>query len=348
MLKHPESLALSANDANTDEKRRKLLRAAGAAAVAAPLLSIGRKSWSAPPLKKLTFAWNQGAFCLTPIVVAKDAGIFEKNGLDVSFINYSGSTDQLLQAISTGKADAAVGMIHRWLKPLEAGFDVKIVGSVHGGCVRMVGVKQAGAVSLASLKGKTIGVSDLGSPGKHFFAILMLKHGIDPDRDVTWRQYPADLLGIAASKGEIQAIADGDPNLFLLEKEKPGFYTELASNLSDEYAHKVCCVIGARGSLVRDDRPAAAGLARSFVQAADFTRENPNEAAKIFAKYTPKFNVADLQQLYSTLTYDHHPTNVDLQQEIAYYADDFKRLGVLKKTTDSQRFAAAVYTNVLG
>jgi NitT/TauT family transport system substrate-binding protein len=344
MKKIQDSLAPTA----ADDKRRRLLRAAGAAALAAPLITLGRKSWSAQPLKPLTFAWNQGAFCLTPIVVAKDAGFFEKNGLDVNFINYSGSTDQLLQAISTGKADAGVGMIHRWLKPLETGFDVKIVSSVHGGCVRLVGVKNAGAVSLASLKGKTVGVSDLGSPGKHFFAILLQQHGIDPDRDVTWRQYPADLLGIAADKGEIQAIADGDPNLFLLEKEKPCYYTHLASNLSDQYAHKVCCVIGVRGSLVRDDRPTAAALARSLIQATDYTRENPNESARIFAKYTPKFKVEDLQALYSTLTYDHHPTSVDLQQEIAFYADDFKRLGVLKQSTDSQRFASAVYTNVLG
>ena len=28
---------------------------------------------------------------------------------------------------------------------------------------------------------------------------------------MTWRQYPADLLDIAVNKGEIQAIADGDP-----------------------------------------------------------------------------------------------------------------------------------------
>ncbi|MDI9653717.1 hypothetical protein QM306_35760, partial [Burkholderia cenocepacia] len=63
------------------------------------------------------------------------------------------------------------------------------------------------------------------------------------------------------------AIADGDPNLYLLEKRSNGAYTELATNLSGEYARKVCCVIGARGDLVRNDRPSAAALARSIVQA---------------------------------------------------------------------------------
>jgi NitT/TauT family transport system substrate-binding protein len=152
--------------------------------------------------------------------------------LQVDLINYSGSTDQLLESIATGKADAAVGMIHRWLKPLEAGFDVKIIGSSHGGCVRLVGAKAAGVTNLQALKGKTVGVSDLAAPGKHFFTILLAKNGIDPDRDITWRQYPADLLGVAVDKGEIQAIADGDPNLYLLEKRTNGAYVELATNLT--------------------------------------------------------------------------------------------------------------------
>lgn len=99
-------------------RRRGVLRLAGSAALAAPALILGRQAWSAP--RKLTFAWNQNSFCLTPIVVAQERGFFEKNGLQVDLINYSGSTDQLLESIATGKADAAVGMIHRWLKPLEA------------------------------------------------------------------------------------------------------------------------------------------------------------------------------------------------------------------------------------
>ncbi|GAA0799500.1 ABC transporter substrate-binding protein [Cupriavidus gilardii] len=336
----------SPSDATPTARRRDVLRLAGAAAIAAPALMLGRRAWCAP--RKLTFAWNQNSFCLTPIVVAQEKGFFEKNGLQVDLINYSGSTDQLLESIATGKADAAVGMIHRWLKPLEAGFDVKIIGSSHGGCVRLVGAKAAGVTSLQALKGKTVGVSDLAAPGKHFFTILLAKNGIDPDKDVTWRQYPADLLGVAVDKGEIQAIADGDPNLYLLEKRTNGAYVELATNLTGEYARKVCCVVGARGELVRNDRPTASALARAIVQATDFVHENPNEAAKVFAKYSPKISLDDLRKLYATLTYTHHPTGVDLRDEIAFYADDFRKIGVIKKTTDPQRLAQHVYANVLG
>ena len=325
--------------------RRGVLRAGGAAAAVAASGLIATRAWSQQ--RKLSFAWNASAFCLSPVVVAQERGFFEKNGLQVDLVNYTGSTDQLLESLATAKADAAVGMIHRWLKPLESGFDVKIVGSSHGGCVRLVGVKEAGVTDLQKLKGKTIGVSDIASPGKNFFSILLKKNGIDADRDVTWRQYPADLLDIAVNKGEIQAIADGDPTLYLIEKRNKGRYLELASNLSGEYKDKVCCIVGARGELVRQEKPVVAALVRSIVQASDFVAENPNETARLFAKYSPKVPVEDLQALLGTLTHGHHPVGKKLRDEVEFYARDFRSVGVLKASTDPARLANHVAVDVL-
>jgi NitT/TauT family transport system substrate-binding protein len=325
--------------------RRRVLRAGGAVAVIASSGLLASRAWSQP--RKLSFAWNATAFCLSPVVVAQERGFFEKNGLQVDLVNYTGSTDQLLESLATAKADAAVGMIHRWLKPLESGFDVKIVGSSHGGCVRLVGVKEAGITDLQKLKGKTIGVSDIASPGKNFFSILLKKNGIDADKDVTWRQYPADLLDIAVNKGEIQAIADGDPTLYLIEKRNKDRYVQLASNLSGEYKDKVCCIVGARGELVRKEKPVVAALVRAIVQASDFVAENPNESAKLFAKYSPKVPVEDLQALLGTLTHGHHPTGKSLRDEVEFYARDFRSVGVLKQNTDPARLANHVSVDVL-
>src|ERR1700733_1344227 len=117
-------------------------------------------------LKKISFAWNAGAPCLLAVTVAKDKGIFAKHGLDVELVNYSGSTDQLLETLATGKADAAVGMALRWLKPLEQGFDVKIVAGLHGGCLRLLVPAGSSIKELKDLKGKSIATSDTNSPDK--------------------------------------------------------------------------------------------------------------------------------------------------------------------------------------
>jgi len=331
-----------------DLSRRDLLRAGGLAAAAAPLAALGTKVWAqgAPtqpvPIK---LAWNATAICLSPIPVAVTQGIFQKHNLDVELINFADSTDQLLEAIATGKADAGIGMVHRWLKALEQGFDVKLTASSHGGCSRLVGSQAAGVTNLESLRGRTVGVSDLASPGKNFFAIYLTKHGIDPEREITWRQYPANLLGLAVQKGEIQAIADGDPNLYLLQKTQPDL-VEIATNLSGEYREKVCCVLGIRGNLIEEDKPTAAALSRAILEASDWVVQHPEATAEICTSMSTA-SAADLAAVLHTLTHGHHPAGLELRREIQAYAEDLKLVNVLRSSTDPALFAEAVTVDVL-
>jgi NitT/TauT family transport system substrate-binding protein len=335
--------------ARIDLSRRDLLRAGGLAAAAAPMAALGTRVWAqtdspAQPVP-VKLAWNATAICLSPIPVAVTQGIFQKHNLDVELINFAGSTDQLLEAIATGKADAGIGMVHRWLKALEQGFDVKLTASSHGGCSRLVGSQAAGVTTLESLRGKTVGVSDLASPGKNFFAIYLTKHGIDPEQEITWRQYPANLLGLAVQKGEIQAIADGDPNLYLLQKTQPDL-VEIATNLSGEYREKVCCVLGIRGSLIQDDRPTAAALSRAILEASDWVVQHPEATAEICTSMSTA-SAADLAAVLHTLTHGHHPAGLELRAEIKAYAEDLKLVNVLRSSTDPALFAEAVTEDVL-
>ncbi|MGL4960983.1 MAG: ABC transporter substrate-binding protein [Inquilinus sp.] len=335
--------------ARIDLSRRDLLRAGGLAAAAAPVAALGTKVWAqtdapAQPVP-VKLAWNATAICLSPIPVAVTQGIFQKHNLDVELINFAGSTDQLLEAIATGKADAGIGMVHRWLKALEQGFDVKLTASSHGGCSRLVGSQAAGVTTLESLRGRTVGVSDLASPGKNFFAIYLTKHGIDPEQEITWRQYPANLLGLAVQKGEIQAIADGDPNLYLLQKTQPDL-VEIATNLSGEYREKVCCVLGIRGSLIQDDRPTAAALSRAILEASDWVVQHPEATAEICTSMSTA-SAADLAAVLHTLTHGHHPAGLELRNEIKAYAEDLKLVKVLRSSTDPTLFAETVTEDVL-
>lgn len=329
--------------------RRTLLRTAAAAGMAAPLGIFGSRVLANPAsaaLKPLKLAWNTGAVCGAPVAVAKHNGFFEKHGLDVEFVNYAGTTEQLLEAIATGKADVGHGMALRWLKPLEQGFDVKITAGVHGGCMRLLAAKGGGIADLAGLKGKTIAVADLSSPAKHFFSILLSKQGIDPSRDVEWRVFPGDLLGVAVDKGEAQAVAHWDPVTYQFLKS--GNLVEVATNLSGEYRNRVCCVIGVRGSLLREDKAAAAALTRAIFEAQDFTAHNPVEAAKAYQQYSPKSSLEDLAAQLSSQTHAHHPVGVDIKREIALYAEELKGVQVFKPTTDTAKFADRVYADVLG
>jgi NitT/TauT family transport system substrate-binding protein len=236
-------------------------------------------------------------------------------------------------------------MILRWLKPLEQGFDVRLVAGTHGGCARLVGSKRAGVTDLKSLRGKTVAVSDVSGASRNAFTILLDKNGIDPERDVTWRPFPAPLLGLAIQKGEAQAIADGDPNLYLIEKQAKGDLVEIMTNLSSPWTNRVCCVLGVSNKLLRNNKTAAQSLAASLIEAATITGQNPQQAAEAFAPYS----IASQQDLITVLkmqTHHHHPTGNSLKQQIADYAAELKHVGILKPSTDPSKYADRVFADV--
>jgi NitT/TauT family transport system substrate-binding protein len=96
---------------------RKTAWTAGALALGGTSLNLsGALAYAEGPLTPLRLSWKQG--------------FFRQHGLQVELVNFSGSTDQLLEAIATGKSDAGVGMALRWIKPLEQGFDVKLTAGI--------------------------------------------------------------------------------------------------------------------------------------------------------------------------------------------------------------------------
>lgn len=301
------------------------------------------------PLRPLKLAWNASAICTAAAPVAKETGIFARHGLDVDFVNFGSSTEQLLEAIATGKADAGIGMALRWLKPLEQGFDVKITAGVHGGCLRLLGDASAGVTKVSDLKGKTIAISDQASPGKNFFSIYLAERGVDPFKDVEWRQYPLEALPLAIDKGEAQALAlaDADPRTWIWIKESKGKLTEIATNLSEKYADRACCIIGVRGSLIRDERPVATALTRAILEGAHKVGADPELAARTFSGYGGKGSIDDLVAMLNSQDHHHAPVGADLKTQLAAYTDELKLVQVIKPATNSQRFAEKIYADVL-
>lgn len=337
---------------STTINRRGLLGSGLGVALAAPFLGLGlgslARAQGAGGLTPLKFASNASAICLAPVFVAKDHGIFEKHGLDVEIVNFGASTEALLEAIATGKADGGIGMALRWLKALEQGFDVKITAGTHGGCSRLVALKSTGITELSQLKGKTIGVTDLAAPGKNFFSILLHQAGINPETDVKWRAFSTDVLELAAERGEIDAIADGDPRAFFWLKDTPEKYVQVASNLDHGFENRVCCIAGLSGSLVRDDPATATAVTRALLEAQDWTVARPEDAAKAFLPQAPKNRtVEDLIAVLNDQTHNHTPTGADLKTEIAQYATELREINIFRRSTDPQQFAERVYADVL-
>ncbi len=325
--------------------RRGLLKTAGTVGLGLSAGIFSPAILRAAEPRKIKLAWFPNAACLSPVATAQHRGIFAKHNLDVEFVNLAGTTDQLLEALSTGKADASVGMALRWLKPLEQGFDVRLTTGTHGGCLRLLGSKNAKVTSFESLKGKTIAVTDQSAPAKNFFSVVLMKRGIDPTRDVDWRQYPADLLPLAIEKGEAHAIAHQDPDTFRFLKQSD--FVEIGTNLSDEYAHRICCVLGIRGSLLREDKPTAAAITRALLEAQDLTAAHPEQTAESYAPYVANTSSEDIVAMLKTHTHGEHALGAVLRQQLVQYTEELKLVSVIRPSTDSVKFAEKITEDVL-
>lgn len=335
--------------------RRTLVRAAGLGAATAALGGIARHGLAAPAVvaatgsrPKIRFTWNQTALCTSAVPIAVDRGIFDKHGLDVELVNFGGSTDLLLETIGSGKADAGIGMILRWLKPLEQGFDVKLVAGVHGGCSYLVASRAAGITDIPSLRGKRIGITDFASPDKNLYAIILQNHGLDPDKDVEWKQYPQDLLGVAVDKGEIDAYVAGDPQVYYQIKNNPTKLFRVASNATNEFSERTCCVLGLRGSLLRDNKEVAAALTSAILEAAHTVYEDPDHAVEVSGRYAPRSaTTADLSAMLQSYPYGKQPVGDDFRGQVLLYTQELKRAGVISPSTDPVKYVRRITADPL-
>jgi NitT/TauT family transport system substrate-binding protein len=171
-----------------------------------------------------------------------ESGIFEKHGLDIELVNFGGSTDQLLEAIGSGKADPGIGMILRRPKPLEQGFDVKLVAEVLGGCSYLVASREAGITDILNLRGRTIGVADFAAPDKKTLRHYSAEPRPGSRQGVGWKRYPQELMAMAVDKGEIQAYVADDPSVYYQMKNSRGQLFRVLSNATNEYAERTCRV----------------------------------------------------------------------------------------------------------
>jgi len=317
--------------------RRSLLRGASALAVGAPFASgiVAAPSIAqVSTLKKINVGWTGSSICHNAIPVAVHKEFFQKHGLEPDLLSFSGGNDAVLEALSSGKIDTTAGFILRLIKPLEQGANIRFTGSIHGGCIRVVAAEGTPEVDYKSLKGKAIGVTSLGSPGKNFLSVQLHKAGINPQNEVEWRVYPVDLFAEAIRKGEIQAAVDADPGTFLVLKNNAGFLKEIGGLSTGIYSELACCGVVVSKAFGETRREEAAAATRALTEAAQWMYQNPDEASLIAQKYSPH----PAPVLAEVIRSHRHDVNYNggrrLVDEIAIYANDLRDVGIIRKRTD--------------
>ena len=225
--------------------------------------------------------------------VARDAGLFEKNGLrtDVAYIR-SGST--MAQALVAGEIQMAQMGGPAMLAAGVAGMDVEFVAVA----LNTTPIVLMGNVNkIEELRGKAVGITRFGSNTDISARFAIRKAGLQPEKDVALVQledYPGIMGGIAS--GRIAAGALADP------------FTDAAKRLGYKEIADVAAMglefpfvgIAVRKAFVEKNTDTVQRFVRAYTEAIAIYKNNRDFAIKVTSKYT---GIKDSGTLSSTVDF---------------------------------------------
>ena len=225
--------------------------------------------------------------------MAREAGLFEKNGLRVE-VAYIRSGTTMTQALLAGELAIAQTGGPAVLQAAVGGADFVFVAVA----LNTTPIVLMGTVSkMEELKGKAIGVTRYGANTDISARYALKKFNLQPDKDVAMVQLE-DYAGIMGGlqSGRIAAGALADP--FTDYAQKLG-YKELA-NIAALGLEFPFVTLTAKKSYVRDHADIVQRYMRAYVEAIALYKNKPDLAAKVTEKYT---GIKDPAILASTVSF---------------------------------------------
>ena len=285
-----------------------------------------------------------GLTCEAPIFTAVEKGFFKEEGLDVSLVKCDWKNYK--DVLALGGYDVTHHLVMYFLKPLEQGLDVKFTGGIHRGCLRVQAAVNGKVRSVKDLRGKRIGVPGMGTPPFIFANRVLGANGIDPSKEITWLVFPAGELGLALDKGEVDAVANSEPiGSMLLAQGKVRNIADQAVDMP--YADEYCCAVIVNGKFLARNPKAAAAATRAMLKAAKWVETNPKAAAELSVK--GKYLASTVEQNTVSISHLRYVPSVSgAQTAVRLAAEEMKRAGMLKRSTDVAQLADKAFVKLDG
>ncbi len=285
-----------------------------------------------------------GITCEAPIFMAVEQGFFKEEGLEVELVKCEWS--KYKDSLALGSFDITHHLIMYFLKPIEQGLNVRISAGIHTGCLRVQAAAKGPIQTVKDLKGKTIGCPGMGTPPFIFANRVLGANGLDANKDVSWKVFPAGELGLALEKGEVDAIADSEPIGTLLLAE--GKVRNIADQAKDApYKDEYCCAVIVNGDYLKANSKNAAAATRALLKAAKWVETNPAAAARLSVekKYLASYPELNTKAI-SNLRYI--PSVEGARAAVNSAAAEMKIAGMLSPSTDVAALAKKAFVDLEG
>jgi NitT/TauT family transport system substrate-binding protein len=306
---------------------RKLL----AAIIAA--VSIGGAVDANAQLTKMTIATGVDP-AFSQFYVAKEGGLFEKNGLDVS-INTGPSGSAMVPFLVNNQVQAAYGSDLAGV--INHQVDQNVVAVADGTYLaRWESVVGKNVADLAALKGKKVGIA-IGTGSEIFWRRLLDKLGLNP-ADYTQVNVEAPEMLAAIERGDIDAFAVWEPwptrTLMSIKGTKVLATAEgVYNNINFVYMNR---------GWIEQNRATAEKFIRALCEANDLIGKDRPAAAKMVSKFL-KMPIELTTELMPKVEYD-----MDWQpRSLDAIKDSEKLLADQKKLKAPLDFSKYVYMDLL-
>lgn len=258
------------------------------AVVAAIVLIWGCSRHSAQPAEvpgRTVTIGIQVSPAMTLVMVAKDKGFFDAQGLNVELKQFTAGKFALQAFLSHSIDFAVAGEVPVGLASLQ-GNQLRIVSQVVASTtneVRVVALKDGTLTdpqSYFKTKKRKIATSFGGGPEFYTYNFLK-KYEIGKDQVEIISQTPADMPA-ALETGSIDAISIFDPFAYIAEKK----LGDKGITFSDPSLYSELYVLCAQPDQVKEQPQVITSIVKALSAAADFVEKDPAAAQSIMEQYT--------------------------------------------------------------
>jgi NitT/TauT family transport system substrate-binding protein len=273
---------------------RVAIRVFGAVCLALITMMGGTLAMAASANEKLMIGWSAIAGSQAPFWITKEAGLFAKNGLDVTMIYVDGGS-RATQALMSG--DVPV---------VQVGGNAPVVARLRGADVTLIaGLLNVLAYSMVvspeikkpeDLKGKNVSVSRFGSNSDYATRKILLKWGLRPDIDVAVLQIPggqpARLAAIQTK--QVHGMVAQPPVTNLARKLNLNIIAE-PEDFGGAYP---TTPVASRVSYIGTHRDTVRKFARALVEGIHIYKTQKEFSKKVIAKYVKTDDAEALEDSY--------------------------------------------------
>jgi NitT/TauT family transport system substrate-binding protein len=249
--------------------------------------------------------------------MAQDRGFYKKNGLnaDLLFIPSTTTSVSSLVAGDVQVANASGGGV---ASAVVAGADLVLV-SCYLNSLPYELVVQESIKSAEDLKGKSIGISRLGSASDVAARALIRGLGMEPDKSVTIMQVGGPAERAAAFRTGRIAGFPSPPGIIHLTQGIPFKVLISTADFQKRFEFPYICATTTRSYLSRH-RETVKKVVMAHIEATQYFKTHKEESKKIISKYSRITNEAYLEAAYSASAklYDRVPlvTRVGVEAQI--------------------------------